>query len=102
MTAIYITGTTIALFNIAGVIFAIFMLVTRSDTSSLKKSNMKKVKGAANTASKKHAAGSAKVSGAAGVAGNGTDDKDDFDDIDAILNDLDLSDFDDLDLSDFD
>ncbi|MBF0303708.1 MAG: hypothetical protein HQK73_11760 [Desulfamplus sp.] len=128
MVAIYLTGITIAMLNITGIGFVIFMLLfNHQSTIKLKKSNLKKsstlnnsienstdklstieekdnraVKGKSSTETVSAiAAGIALAGGADGTNSNINKKSGDFDNIDDILNDLDLSDFDNLDLDDF-
>ncbi len=94
MTAIYITGTTIGILNITGIIFVLFMLITRSGLKQLKKANMKK-----DEAVPSLEIGSTQKLATAGATASYDSNMAKEDD---ILDDLDLSDFDDLDFSDFD
>ncbi len=120
MVAIYLTGITIAMFNIAGIGFVIFMLLfdhqstTQLKRANLKKSNIdlqskmeKKLENSAsnNRKTDNNEMGAAIATGVAFTATNTINSNikksGDFDNIDDILDDLDLSDFDDLDLDDF-
>lgn len=108
MTAIFITGTTIVLFNIAGIAFAVFMLTKRSEMSTLKKapspinSGMNGDPGIGTQSASASATGFVAGAAAASAFDSDLDDDDDFDDIDDILDKLDLNDFDDdLDFKDF-
>ena len=120
MVAIYLTGITIAMFNIAGIGFVIFMLLfNHQSTTQLKRANFKKSSIAIQSKTEKkvensatnngktdnNEMGAAIATGAAFAATNTLNGNikrsGDFDNIDDILDDLDLSDFDDLDLDDF-
>ncbi|MBF0229666.1 MAG: hypothetical protein HQK63_08775 [Desulfamplus sp.] len=130
MVAIYLTGITIAMLNLTGIGFVIFMLLFNNQSSSqLKKANFKKSNiikesiqnnidrlsitegksdssgglstNKANTGAA-IATGIAATAGAVALSSNLTESKTgDFNNIDDILDDLDLSDFDNLDLDDF-
>ena len=107
MTAIYLTGTTIVFFNIAGIIFALFMLAKRSEISPLKRT-APSGNGFGTGIETNESRSTGIIAGAAAASAgtaleNDLDDDDEFDDIDDILDKLDLNDFDsDLDFNDFD
>ncbi len=107
MTAIYLTGTTIVFLNIAGIIFALFMLAKRSEISPIKRTAPSTNRFGTGRGTDDHLstgiiAGAAAASAATALE-NDFDDDDAFDDIDDILDKLDLNDFDsDLDFNDFD
>ncbi|MBF0378523.1 MAG: hypothetical protein HQK72_13745 [Desulfamplus sp.] len=130
MVAIYLTGITIAMLNLTGIGFVIFMVLFYNQSSSqLKKANFKKSNiikesiqnnidrlsitegksaNSGGLSTSKATTGAAIATGIAVTSGADALNSNlknsnvgDFDNIDDILDDLDLSDFDNLDLDDF-